>query len=219
MAVVPTIDDIIEQSLRLDAKQASKIGGERILDLCTTQVFDAVRMDGEIEPLKRVDGRYAACYVRVSTEKQREDGFSQEEQLRRIISHFTAPKQRWSFRVFNDCGLSGGVPFRDPHMMRRVWKKNSKVYRSVYRAVFRNNAPYPPEEIAQMEARLANAYQRILEGGVLEGLEVEPSCTKDDGTPKFRGRERARVQFRPALSVMLENLSLIHSICVTDSSR
>lgn len=147
---------------------------------------------------------------------QREDGWSQEDQLRRLVTHFVSRGS--AFRVFNDSGIGGGVPFRSPEMMRRIWRKKARTYRSVYTAVFLND-PKLSQFLPQMQDYVAARVAEIEAGALLPGVDEDFSGRDKDGNLKYRTRERKRAQFRPALSLLMENLDLIHTVAVTDTTR
>ena len=118
MIVPQTRDQIIAAACALEPRSAMllRASGESA-QVCATPIYTNYLDDhGQVVPLNLVSGgRYAAGYVRVSTVRQRLDGWSIADQVSRIVDFCIA--HGYAFRIFSDASLSGKLPTDDRHLI------------------------------------------------------------------------------------------------------
>ncbi len=193
------VEQMVTEIIALDPKSSSFV----------SSYFSSVIIDGQVIPLVTVDSKYGVGYVRVSTAMQNDDGWSVEDQARRIVAHFV--NRREAFRVFSDASLSGKLPNNDPGLIAKMLNASAKRYESAYRAVFRQS-DYP-DEWTQMEANLVKILAKIKTGGAAEiaaiDLETAPSGSK------------RKMLYRPALTEMMLAVQrgFVHTVAFTDVTR
>jgi DNA invertase Pin-like site-specific DNA recombinase len=169
--------------------------------------------DGTRRSLDSPGGKYGAGYARVSSQRQQEDGWSQEDQLVRIVRYYL--DQGLAFRIFSDAGLPGSLAYRDPggvdHLSHRLAEKRARRYEVAYRKIFMENPAYSAHQ-ASMEAHLASTLDAIRAG--------DPSAptVEDPDLPRI-GRPSTQATYRPGLTTLVESLPEVHTLAVTDLSR
>ena len=227
---------------------------------------------------KDKDGRparkHGAGYMRVSTIMQRsarsrkadaeeeseeeedapskrrvEDGFSEDDQLRRIIWHFIEKRQ--AFAIYTDCGIGGGTPYFDPDLIEKLNNIKADRTEERFREVFLSTYikdDLTDEDRADIE-RYIRAKAAAIRGGGAEALVVDDGLFSDDKADgehftvtlkdedfqdveeepsdeeKAERLHRKRPsagrtnKFRPALTFLIRHLPRVHSLVVTDRSR
>ena len=223
-----TPDALVRELETMTPAHAVDVTGSIDPRRCSTPLIDRILIDGEVIELSLVGGRYGAGKVRVSTKRQRTgkeanpDGFSESDQVRRIINHFVALRQ--SFRIFTDCGLSGSLPPNDPYLMKKMWTKKAAMYGRIFDKVFLSE--FAAEKFTKLQLLELKGYRdarvkKILAGKL--GVEEEPVEPEDPEaeTEKLvlRGRPRITLDYRPGLTLLMQSLDEIHTVAVTDLSR
>ena len=181
-------------------------------DKCVTPLITEIIMPGETEPRKlKRPGKLGAGYCRVSTERQRADGFSIEEQITRIIHYFVEREQ--AFMIYNDASLSGFYPPDDPVLIQQMVDKHAERYERNFRTIFLDGKGikhYSDEERASMEAHLKKALKEIN-----KSADVIVTETGEITLIKRRGK----INYRPAFSLLLKELEKYDVVAVSDLSR
>ena len=227
---------------------------------------------------KDKDGRparkHGAGYMRVSTIMQRsarsrkadtedesdeeedtpskrrvEDGFSEDDQLRRIIWHFVEKRQ--AFAVYTDCGIGGGTPYFDPDLIEKLNNIKADRTEERFREVFLST--YIKDDLSDQDRAGIERYIRekteAIRGGAAEALLIDdglfsddqpdgenfavtlkdedPQDTEVDPSDEVKAERLHRKRpsagrtnkFRPALTFLIRHLPRVHSLVVTDRSR
>jgi DNA invertase Pin-like site-specific DNA recombinase len=234
-ATVLTIEQLIEivESLRPERALNAK-GNAREL-LCVTRPIYRIRIGERVFDLAEKGGRLGAGYVRVSTEGQRQDGFSAADQTYRIASYFAERGE--AFCIFSDAGLSGTLPIDDPLLVQRVWNKKARLYKELFERVFLTNteAKYSASDRSLMRLFVEDAYKRIQTGqdvdAIITRADEIPSSDIDSNVatdtedsieiPRALNRISVKLKrlYRPALTLLCENLPQYHTIAVSELSR
>ncbi len=181
-------------------------------DLCVTPLISEIVMPGESEPRKLTrPGKPGAGYCRVSTERQRADGFSIEEQITRIIHYFVEREQ--PFCVYNDASLSGFYPPKDKSLIELMVQKHAERYERNMRTIFldgKGTKTYTPAQRESIEAHLEKALKKIKEASDVIFTETgEITLIKRGG----------KITYRPAFTLLLQDLNRYDVLAVSDLSR
>lgn len=241
MEIVPTIADIVAQALALKpAVAASFLGGESET-LCTTVIYWHVRLDdGTVVNLCLKDGKYGAGYARVSSLSQRtatdkpggdgrdgedalKDGWSEQDQLQRIVNHFVSRRQ--AFRIFSDCGLGGYLPFNDERLKEKMLRTKARRYDRMFTKIFLDDLASQRYTAAQREDLrdyLVKKREMILEGLQDHDFEADDvTLSEVVAAQAVKGVRRGRmtVTYRPGLTFFMRDISKIHTLALTDLSR
>src|SRR5688572_24289980 len=107
-ATVYTLEQVVAMVTALDPVEAAQSTNGTLVQLCSTPLVEAVTLNGRTIPLATKDGKYTACYVRVSSEQQRSrnadrrnrksqradhaDGYSEHDQVSRMVYHCAETK-------------------------------------------------------------------------------------------------------------------------------
>lgn len=208
-----TREQILSHVLALDPPRALSLKNGNRLSAVRTQVYESVLIDGKVTRLKRNGGKYIACYIRVSSAIQKEDGFSAPEQTEALIDRCISEGK--AFAVFSDVGLSGGLPYEDDALIQHFRESKAKMYEGVFRAVFLARPDQETERDLQgMEAYLLKNLKIIRNGGYEELFDLLPG----EDLPK-KGYNRKPKWFRPGLTALVQTLDNLSDIYVTDLSR
>jgi DNA invertase Pin-like site-specific DNA recombinase len=203
------VDAIVSAAIALDPISALKHTNGRLVGMCSTQVYSKCLSGGAEVSLKSVQGRYAAIYVRVSTAEQTASGYSLGDQIRRGIEYCI--RKGWSFRIFSDSGLSGGLPYNSERLIARNRKRKAQTYRKSFEAVFLSDPSLTAEDRQSMEEFSASIVRQIETGQYTEEI--------DGKTVYPKNRKGQKSAFRPGLTVLVDSLSGIHTVCIGDLSR
>lgn len=227
MEKVYTVQEIIDLVQALDAKAAASHTNGHLARLCSTPVIEAIQTeDGQVHHLQRdAEGRWCACYCRVSTEKQAkkhqyDDGsYSIEDQVRRALR--VALESSFAVKFYSDAGLSGGLPFNHPALIQEMREEKGRRYQSAFEAVFLKNPDYSDADRQAMRDFMEKEVRRLALGQTRtwDGVEREalPAAEQER---KRRGRSRKdQTAFRPALTLVMQELPRVHTLVVLDLSR
>jgi Resolvase, N terminal domain len=190
---------------------------EREAHCCTEVITEMLDDNGNLVILsftpkgKTALQSHVAIYVRVSSEKQRgktdgqlhRDGFSEDDQLGRCIRYCL--QHKLAFRIYSDCGLSGFLPPDIDHLRVTIAEQRAESYETIFTNIFLSEYAanrYSEDEIQSLTAYRDMRVAEYREGALLDGEETE-----------------ARSLYRPGLTVLLEDLPLIHTVLITDLSR
>lgn len=184
--------------------------------------------DEQIVDLETQQGRYAAIYVRVSTMQQRgdkhDDGYSVEDQIRSNVT--AAVKSKLAFRIYSDAGLSGYYATNDPEVIQEIRESQAELYRQAFEeVVLRDAYTWNTEtQVAAMRAFLDHRCKAIAKGekeAMQEWKEeqVDRDWRNVELVFALRYQHHKGVRFRPALHALIDDISSIHSILVTDADR
>lgn len=236
MQAIPSIQDIVEAARSLRPERAVQFKNGDLISLCTTPVYEAILQDGKVTHLTKREGRYGAGYVRVSTPSQRSgkderggaDGFSELDQIARIVHHFVARGE--AFRIFSDAGLSGGLSIMDATLTEHLLRVKAERFHSVYTRIFLSPAVsgrYSEREINQMkqwrDARVEDIKAgRITKKGQMGELTSALSDEEPQGAKgaKVGGKKSTtKAHYRPGLTTLVRYLQDIHTVAITDLSR
>jgi len=174
---------------------------------CVTPLVTEMIYEGELVLLK---GRPGAGYVRVSTEHQKVDGFSIEEQIHRITHYFI--ERRQPFSIYSDASLSGFYPPQNQRLIERMIEKHARRYERNFRTLFlsgQGTRKYSDTERAGLERHLHEALANIRKSGSV--------VTTQEG--EITLERRGRVKYRPAFTLLLEDLHKCEVVAVSDLSR
>lgn len=231
-----TIQQLIETIEMFRPERALQLRNASYEHLYATDVITCIRIGERVYDLTEREGRVGAGYVRVSTEGQRQDGFSTEDQAYRIAVYFAERGE--AFRVLSDAGLSGTIPINDPLLIQRVWSKKARLYRELFERVFLTNTEnkYTASERALMRLFVDDAFERLQTGEEIDSVitkadEVNAYGNRGDGEeealdeviepskPLNHINIKQKHLFRPALTAISEALHRYHTLAVTDLSR
>ncbi|BDI30585.1 hypothetical protein CCAX7_26360 [Capsulimonas corticalis] len=218
---VPSIDAIIKQAKALKLSLATQLMNGGFEEHCSLPIVKSLNDGGHVVDLELIDGKYAAIYVRVSTDKQREDGWSVEDQLRRNIAHCI--RKQWAFKIYSDQTLSGSYAWLDSELQKKMAKDRALRYKQTFTKIFLDDAS--PMKITssqrrQMEEFLDKKIVDLEEATVDFSDENETGATEyDDDKPDYTGGRHRKLKVRPGLTLLLSNDQRIHTVVVTDLSR
>lgn len=219
-----TRDQIIAAASSIDPKAAFYLKGTGDSALaCATPIYTSFIDDnGQEVSLKLAsDGRYAAGYVRVSTIRQKRDGWSIPDQVSRIVDYCL--QRRLAFRIFSDSTLSGKLPTDDKNLIQQMYTANARRYGDAYRAVFLSDTQrrnMSPTKVAHMEAWLADMMEQITKGNKGEGLADDMDRDTDEPRP-HRGKKRRNEDYRPGLTELMRAIkdNRIYLLAISDVTR
>ncbi len=207
---VYTFDEIFSLASSLNPQNAVVLGhAER--SRCVTPLIQRVSTpSGEVELMPLLAGgseRFGAGYVRVSTPSQFSDGFSVDDQIKNVIKHFL--DKRLAFRIYNDAPMSGSLPYNDAALITRLVEAKIRLYQSVFTRVFLS-----PLRLQGYSPAREQAVRRYLEQRVGELRKADPAQQL-----ALQPRIQQRNKFRPALSCLVEDMPLVHTLLVNDLTR
>ncbi|MCW3098055.1 MAG: hypothetical protein JWL77_3673 [Chthonomonadaceae bacterium] len=222
MSEAPTIDEVIAYVETLDPKLARTLQNGAMEAACATpEITRIVDNAGRVHHLKRKGGKIAVGYVRVSTYRQKSDGWSIKDQVRRLVEWFIS--KGWAFRIVSDASLSGGAPPDDPALIAAVGKLKRERYAKVFARNFLADyiTTYTPAQKDTLRKYLDERLKEMKRGvGDLEDRISQPDDTPDDTPtkPKWRGGEPKR-DIRPGVTVVRNWYKITHCIAITDRTR
>lgn len=234
---IPTEDEVVAFCLAMEPKLAAVKGDS---GLCVTPLISRMIVNGDVVDLNSVDGQWLAALVRVSRERQRsaeskkkkktrkvrykEDGFSEEEQVRRAIRYCL--EHRLAFRIYSDCGVTGEFPSDEPALIARLLKKKAARFRRSFEKVLLDDSSISrrtPVEVASLKRYVEKRVETIMRIGTTEE-EAFATC-ETDGEAKSRrarrGRHRRRVYHRQGFSQCRRDIQngRVHTVGASDRSR
>jgi len=189
---------------------------------CSTGIITNVKLDdGNIVSLsRRSDGRVGAVYIRVSKPKQADyknqgDSFSPDFQIWNCAMYFIARSE--AFMIFTDAGLSGADPIDNPEIMRSMWAARARNYGAVFTRILLKDhtANYTPSEHAALKQYRNDRMIRLRNGGLLD----MPFSKDEEALAVAEGMKQRQVDYRPGLTVLIEQMPTIHTVAVIDMSR
>ncbi len=231
-----TISQICEMALKLDPEKAARLRNGSMAAACTIGVFTEVLDehgnakqlsyykenpdDGELIGTHAEDpeAEYAAILARVSTPIQADDGWSIKDQIERGIAKCI--QYGWAFRIFNDMGLSGRLPMKDNHAIRRMRRTRKLIYEELFMKVFLDKSiatRYTPAQKFVFNEYKRERGQKYMIGET-EGNESPEDAANPDAADK-RKRETGKPSYRPGLTVMLQQFPCIHTMLISEQSR
>lgn len=147
------------------------------------------------------------------------EGLSVRDQISRNVKHFIEKGQ--AFRIFSDISLGGGLPPMIPNLITSMWVTKAKSYRKAYNTVFNLDKKWTietaPDELAKQRiAYRDQQYEMYKRGGYK--TDAHGITGTVEKLPK-KVRERSKPYYRPALTALIDSLTHIHTVAVTDISR
>ena len=137
-----------------------------------------------------------------------------------------AVKSGLAFRIYSDAGLSGYYATNDPEVIQQIRENQATLYRQAFEEVILRDAHTwnTPAQVATMRTFLDHRCKAIAKGEK-EALnewkeeQVDHDWRNVDLVFALRYQHNKGARFRPALHALLEEISSIHSILVTDADR
>ena len=245
------MNKLLPPALKLDPHKAIGLHDGSAVAACTSLIYTrVVNRKGEIVPLQHFkyydphdeesrpcppddpDARYAAIYVRVSTPMQVDDGWSVRDQLERAIAY--CMDKGWSFRIFNDQGLSGRLPMRESHAIQRMYQRRGDLYAYYFTKVFLDAklsprfTPLQKEMLSRYRDERVGEYMKRRSAGAESG-EV-PAESEEEllqifvpeakrGLLHRKSYVKKQTAFRPALTYLLHLLPSVHALVITEQTR
>lgn len=189
-----------------------------------TQIYDR---QGRLVLLNPVDKKYAAGYVRVSSDSQvspdaedlriseNRDGASDEQQITQLLEYFVYEKQ-WQLRLYSDVTLRGDCPWLEQELIEDMRTERANRYEDAFRKFLLNDATikargFSAEQVERIKRYLQRTRQHIMD----EEQEIF------EGERKRRHSRGKSFVFRPGLTVLMEGVKNkhIHAIVAYDDSR
>ena len=189
---------------------------------CSTGIISNIKLDdGKIVSLtSHPDGRVGAVYIRVSKPKQADyknqgDSFSPDFQIWNCAMYFINRGEQ--FIVFTDAGLSGADPIDNSEIMKSMWAARAKNYGAVFNRILLKDhtTNYTPSEMASMRTYRNERLNRLRNGGLMD----MPFSQDEEVLAVGSGGILRQGDYRPGLTVLIEQLSKVHTIAVIDMSR
>jgi DNA invertase Pin-like site-specific DNA recombinase len=183
-----------------------------------------------------------ACYVRVSSEKQRsgqllagedvldadeapgssEEGWSEAVQIERLLDYCVAtPAENGtlpSIAFYNDSSLSGRLTTDDTALIQDVNNKHSTLYKEVFTKVFLS--PSYTKNLQPDEITAREQYRDAVVAKIAEGFK-DAATTADIEILRKRRRYKSDFNFRPAICELVADIEKreIGEVLFTDLSR
>ena len=208
----------------LDPKEARLFRGEERVRRCASPIIERIRLgDGTVAELFRQKRtrKIGAGYVRVSTPRQADyedlgDGFSIDFQVLKVAMHFISKGE--AFQIFTDAGISGGAPIDNTEIMREMWGNRADLYQEIFEHVLlsESSVASTPSQRAGMIRYMEEHCAEMRSGG-LSGPRSEGEEISDDEAEVFRSDRPT--EYRPGLTVLVDNLPRVHTVAVVDMSR
>ena len=235
----PTEEQVVDFCLRMKPDEAAVKSDS---SLCVTLLIDRMVVDGKVLMLELQDGKWFSFVVRVSGDRQRsgrakaevadedkhpaqkQDGFSEEEQIKRGIRYCVL--HRLAFKVYSDAGVTGEFPNNDPALIQKLLKKKAARYRRIFTKVLLDETSLSrrsAQEITSLRNYMEARCSTILRAGVTEEEAYQPASSESQirSFRRRRGRTRKRVYYRQAFSQLWSDVeaNATHSAAACDASR
>lgn len=165
---------------------------------------------------------------RKSRKDRKDQGYSEEEQIRRGIRFFVA--KGWAFRIYSDAGVTGEYPHNDPALIAKLLEKKAQRYAKIFNQVLLDDTSRKrrtPQQVAAMEAyrdkRVAQIRalvappsdeRSLFDGRVQTDEQTEPS-------PPRKRPKIGKAYFRQGFSQIWEDVCAekLHTLAASDRSR